>query len=245
MRGFYIIVSFFCMLQSCSVVEECVGSTGSMIEREIEVTPFDKIFIHEGVSAVITQGEDYKVVVKTGSNLMTEISVEVQNNTLIVKDKTECNWTRPYGQTLVYITAPQLEEINSKTSLKIASNGVLQFSYLRLVSLDLTGGAGTGDFDLQIENDAVVIESNNIASFYLSGHTKEFLLNFYYGDGKFKGENFICDTINVFHRGTNDIELYPKDKIEGTIYSTGNILLKNIPAIINVNEVYRGKLVYE
>lgn len=245
MRGFYIIVSFFCMLQSCSVVEECVGSTGSMIEHEIEVTPFDKIFIHEGVSAVITQGEDYKVVVKTGSNLMTEISVEVQNNTLIVKDKTECNWTRPYGQTLVYITAPQLEEINSKTSLAIKSGGILRYPLLRLFSMDLTNGAGTGDFIMELDNEHTVVETNNISSFYITGKSKEMYLNFYYGDGKFKGENFICDTINVFHRGTNDIELYPKDKIEGTIYSTGNILLKNIPAIINVNEVYRGKLVYE
>ena len=242
------VIVFFCvlfLLQACGLGEECIERTGTITMQEFRVDPFSKIIIFEGISAEISQGDTYKVVVKTGANLMGKISVTTKDGQLQIKDKTECNWTRPYGQTTVYITAPNLEEINCKTSLKIKSNGVLTYPILRLFSMDLTQGAGTGDFEMQLDNQQTIIESNNISSFYLSGKSKELHANFYYGNGKLKGNNLICDTIHVFHRGTNDMEVYPLYKIQGNIYSTGNILLKNTPPIIQVNELYRGKLLYD
>ena len=38
--------------------------------------------------------------------------------------------------------------------------------------------------------------------------------------------------------------VYPIQKIEGTIFATGNVVLKNVPPIVDVEEVFRGRLIY-
>jgi hypothetical protein len=48
----------------------------------------------------------------------------------------------------------------------------------------------------------------------------------------------------VYHRGSNDMIVYPIQHIEGSILATGNVILKNVPPIINVEEVFRGRVIY-
>ena len=36
----------------------------------------------------------------------------------------------------------------------------------------------------------------------------------------------------------------PIQAIEGTIYATGDVILKNVPPIINVEEDFTGRLIY-
>ena len=165
---------------------------------------------------------------------------------LVVKDNSTCNIARDYGQTTVYVTAPNLEEIYSKTDQDIRSVGILHYNLLRLYSIGDDGdGAGTGDFYITIENNGqLVIESNNVSNFYINGRCNEMLLNFYFGDGRFYGENLHAENINVFQRGSNDMFVYPIQKIEGTIFATGNVVLKNVPPIIDVDEVYTGRVIY-
>jgi UDP-N-acetylglucosamine enolpyruvyl transferase len=38
--------------------------------------------------------------------------------------------------------------------------------------------------------------------------------------------------------------LKPIQKIEGTIYATGDVILKNVPPIVDVQEVFTGRLLY-
>ena len=38
--------------------------------------------------------------------------------------------------------------------------------------------------------------------------------------------------------------VYPVQSITGTIYSVGNVILKNNPPLINVEEVFRGRVIY-
>ena len=176
--------------------------------------------------------------------LIDNIDVQVVDNTLIVKDNTTCNWVREYGQTTVYVTTPTLTDVISKTEKLISSNGVLKFPYLRVDSIDLTEGAGTGDFNLQIDNDIFIIESNNVSNFYISGRTKDFTANFYEGNGRIEAANFICDNLMVFHRGSNDMIVNPTVKMSGKMYSTGNIQCKNHSVINDIIALYQGQVIF-
>jgi hypothetical protein len=71
----------------------------------------------------------------------------------------------------------------------------------------------------------------------------ELLCNFYFGTGKFNGENFICQNIKIFQRGTNDMILKPIQSISGKILKTGNVILKNNPPIIDVQQLFSGQLI--
>ena len=70
------------------------------------------------------------------------------------------------------------------------------------------------------------------------------LFNFYDGNGRIQAENLTAQNIKVFHRGSNDMVVKPMQSITGKMVSTGNIVLKNVPPIVAVEELYQGRVVY-
>jgi hypothetical protein len=141
-----------------------------------------------------------------------------------------------------------LEEVYSKTDRNISSNGVLTFPYISFVAMDKDGdgesGVGTGDFILNVNNGYLNIANNNVSRFYLSGQTNTANFNFYFGDGRIEAQNLTAQNIIVYHRGSNDMVVNPIQSISGTMNSTGNIILKNVPPIVQVEELYQGRVIY-
>jgi hypothetical protein len=242
------ITSIFLLFLSCEKPSECIESLGTIISKEIPVTPFTRIYVKTGIELVITQGLDYSVKVVTGGNLIDNIDVKQEGTTLYLSDNATCNWVRDYGTTIVYVTAPNLEEIYSKTDRAVRSNGILSYPIFRLFSLDSDGdnieGAGTGDFFIEIDNSQLVIENNNVSRFFIKGKTDNLLLNFYAGDGRFEGANLNVKNADIFHRGTNDMIVKPIESITGKIVSVGDLILKNNPPIITVQELFQGQIIY-
>ena len=244
MKKIVLLVGLILLCIGCSKPGECIEATGSIITKDCTVSDFDKIIVHQGVSLVVTEGPTYKVEVQTGENLMSNIEVSVNRGLLTLKDNTTCNWVREYGNTVVYVTAPNITELHSKTERPIASNGILTYPILRLIAMDLTDGAGTGDFNIQVNNSQVVIENNNVSRYYISGQTDVLSVNFYDGNGRFNGGNLTTKKINVYHRGSNDLVVNPSESIIGKMVSTGNVILKNNPPIVDVQQLYHGRVIY-
>lgn len=215
------------------------------MSRDVEVTPFENIYVHPGIELIVTQGDLYEVRIEAGSNFIEQISAVVENNALTLKDNSGCNWVRDYGNTKVFVTAPNLVEIYSNTDQVIRSNGVLRFPMLRLYSMDFFGGVGTGDFIMEVDNQQLVVQSNHVSAFFITGKTDQMLLRIYNGNGKFEGANFLAKEIILFHRGANDLKIHPLETLTGDIYSTGDVISVHQPPHVDVNEHYSGTLKFE
>lgn len=215
------------------------------MSRDVEVTPFENIYVHPGIELIVTQGDLYEVRIDAGSNFIEQISAVVENNALTLKDNSGCNWVRDYGNTKVFVTAPNLVEIYSNTDQVIRSNGVLRFPLLRLYSMDFFGGVGTGDFIMEVDNQQLVVQSNHVSAFFITGKTDQMLLRIYNGNGKFEGANFLAKEIILFHRGANDLKIHPLETLTGDIYSTGDVISVHQPPHVDVNEHYSGTLKFE
>jgi len=248
MKKYFYILSLLLLFISCEKPSECIESTGNTVIKTFSVNPFARIKVYRGIAVVITQGADYKVEVQTGSNIIDNISVDQQGDQLIFKDNTSCNWLRDYGQTTVYITTPTLSEIYSKTDRDISSNGVLTFPKIRLLALNVDGdgenAAGTGDFHFSIDNSQLEIQNNDVARYYISGTTTDAILDFWAGDGRIEAGDLTAQTIEVYHRGSNDMIVKPLQSITGKMVSTGDIILKNNPPVVNVEQLYMGHVIY-
>lgn len=248
----------FCLLlliTSCGISEDCFKGNGNQVTQIIPLEGFSKIKVYSGIGLLIKEGPTYEVNIITSDNIIDDIEVKLNGDMLVVKDNSTCNIARDYGQTTVYVTVPdgtistfpfiQELELHSKTEQKIQSEGTLHSPIVRLFSLgDDADGAGTGDFYIHVDNYQFVVESNTVSNFYINGFCNEMLLNFYFGDGRFYGKDLHSQFIKVYHRGSNDMIVYPVQKIEGIINATGNVVLENIPPIIDVEEVFRGRLIY-
>jgi len=248
MKKLFVFFALFTILVSCEKQNDCIESAGDTVSKIVEVTPFTRIEVYQGIELIVTQGPEYKVEIVTGENIIENVDVKQENNILKLKENSSCNWVREYGQTIVYITAPNIEEIYSKSERNISSNGVLTYPILRLFALDKDGdgreGAGTSDFYITVNNSQLVIENNNVARYFISGSTNEAILNFYAGDGRIEASNLTVQTIKVFHRGSNDMIVKPIQSIKGKMVSTGNIILKNNPPVVEVEELYQGHVIY-
>lgn len=236
------------MFNSCEKPSDCIESTGAIVIKDIPVSAFNKIKVYRGIEVVITQGSETKVQIEAGENFIDNVVVRQIENQLIFENETSCNWVRSYGRVRILVTTPTLEEVYSKTDRNISSNGVLTFPNLSFIAMDKDGdgesGAGTGDFILNIDNQSLYIANNNVSRFYLMGQTGNAEFNFYFGDGRIEAENLTAQFIKVYHRGSNDMTVRPIQSIIGTMNSTGNVILKNVPPVVNVAELYQGRVIY-
>jgi len=243
---FIVLILVFC---TCEKPSDCIESTGEIITQEYEVAAFSRIEVHRGIELIISEGTSYKVVVQTGENLIDNVEVRQDGSILTLKDHTSCNWVRDYGLTKVYITAPNLEEIYSKTDRNISSNGILTFPILKLIAFDSDAdnlpGAGTGDFIFEVNNDYMEVQSNNVARFFISGQTNLASFSIYFGDSRIDCSTLIADEVVLFHRGSNDIITHPITKVSGKLLSTGDLILKNNPTINLVERLFQGRIIFD
>jgi hypothetical protein len=231
---------------SCGISEDCFKGNGNQVIQLFPLENFTKIKVYDGIGLVIKEGTNYEVKVITSDNILENLEVKLQGNMLVVKDNSTCNIARDYGLTTVYVTAPNITEIHSKTDQDIRSDGVLNYSDLKLISIDLSDGAGTGDFRLSLNTIHLYVESNNVSNFYLTGQSQNLHVFFSWGNGIFYGENLIVNIITIYHRGSNNIFLFPINSIEGNIYATGNVVLKNNPIVSpNVIQHFTGRLILD
>lgn len=249
MKRIFILIAVVLFFASCEKPSDCVESTGVITLKDVVVQPFKRIKVYKGIEVVITEGAEYKVQIEAGSNFIDNVEVKQNGDQLIFKDDVSCNWVRAYGTTRILVTTPTLEEIYSKTERNISSNGTLTFPNLTLTAFDKDAdgekGAGTGDFIFTLDNDVLTINNNNVSRYFISGQTHNANLNFYFGDGRIEAQNLEAQNVAVFHRGSNDMIVYPVQSVTGVLNSTGNLVLKNVPPIMTPLDVlFTGHVVY-
>lgn len=228
------------ILASCNDEKSnnCFQSAGKIKQVEIELPIFNKVVVHERIELIITEGTEQKVIVESGENLLTDITVEVINNELVLTNYNTCNFFREYDLTKVYVTSPNLTRIRNASEYNVSSNGVLTYPALYLMSVgDKSKFLSVGDWHLNIQNKNVKIWGNGIAVFYLEGTTTNLDINFSNGDTRFEGQNFKAEHIKVRQISSNDMLIFPIQSLTGSIHSTGDVISFNKPPLIEVEEL--------
>ncbi len=248
MKNFvYLVAMVFLFSCNSENVPDCFQNSGSIVQQEFVVEFFDKITVFERIELVVKDDPTPKVIVETGKNLMSDIEVRVENGRLILLNNNACNLTRNYGITKVYVSSPNLTEIQNSSGLNVMSDGILNYANLRLISEDFNDPSVThtdGDFDLQVNSNRIDIVFNNLSNIFISGSVNNLFIGFYSGDGRFEGANLIAQTIDIFQRSSNDMIVNPQQSLKGEIRGTGDVISLNRPPIVEVEQFYTGKLIF-
>lgn len=244
LKVFVVFVLLSCDNESGS---DCFQSSGPVIQQEVNTSSFQQILVNRDVELIVKEGVEFQVIIETGENLINDVEVIVVDNELQLSDNNTCNYARDYGITKVFVTAPELTTIRSSTQYDISSDGVLNYQELSLVSEDFNapGSFTVGDFRMQINSDILRIASNNISSFYISGLVDNLFVAFYSGAGIFQGEDLISQNVRVYHRGSNDMHVNPQESLSGELRGTGDLISLNNPPVIDIEQFYTGKLIFQ
>lgn len=229
-------------------VNNCIQSAGTITQIEVEVPFFDKVIVHERIELIITEGNDQKVVIESGKNLLTDITAEVINNELVLTNNNTCNFFRDYDLTKVYLTSPNLKVIRNASEYNVSSKGVLTYPSLKLISIgNKTELLPIGNWHLTIENESLAIQSNGIAVFYINGFTNNLDIDFFdINDSRFEGENLKAQHIKIRQISSNDMIIFPVQSLKGSIHSTGDVISYNKPPIVEVTLLNNyGNLIFK
>ncbi|WP_343911774.1 head GIN domain-containing protein [Aquimarina litoralis] len=223
---------------------DCFQRTGDIVRQEVEVSDFSRILVNENVEMVLKQEEQTSVVIESGDNLLNEVSAIVEGDQLILSNTNNCSLVRDFNQTKIYVTAPNITEIRSATQFDISSNGVLNYPRLTLSSEEVNDGNINGTFTIDLNSTDLLIRGNNIGSYFIKGNVVNLKIGFFSGTGRFEGDDLIAENIDVFHRGTNKIIINPQQSVIGEIRSTGDVISLNRPPVVDVQEFFTGRLIF-
>lgn len=231
-------------LVSCK--QECNEEAGDIIQNEIELASFDAIIVNTGIRVVIKESAEQKVIVEAGENRFDNFYAVVTDNTLELQADGPCFFSPSLDPVTVYISSPNLEYIRNSSDYSISSDAVLNFPKLQLISEDHESNySNFGNFDLAVNSDNLSIVSNGLSVFNISGNTTNLNIQFYSGIGRFDGKDLIATHVNIYHRGDNSLKVNPQQSLKGGLYSTGNVISYNRPPIVEVDEYFTGKLIFE
>ena len=246
-KSLYIILLVFLISCNSENTGDCFQTSGSIIKKEIALDVFDRILVNRDVELIIEEGVAQKVVIETGKNLMNDVEAKVVDGKLILTDNNTCNYVRDYGITKVYVTSPNIIEIRSSTQYNISSDGVLTYPNLTILSEDFNepDTFSVGNFYIQIDNLSFNVVFNNLSNCYVSGLTNNLNVTFAAGLSRFEGRDLLAQKVTIWNRSSNDMIMNPIQEITGKISGTGNVICVNHPPIVNVEEQYKGRLIFE
>ena len=238
----------FLLLAGCGKnAPDCLQSSGDVVREELALPAFEKITVFENVRLVLRYGTEQRVVLETGKNLRPDVSALVEEGTLELRDQNNCNFFRAYGRTTFYVTTPDLQVLRSSTGWPIQSEGVLPFTALSLVSESFNNPeteTTDGSFELELDTDRVSVVANGIAYFRLQGQTGTLSVTVAAGDSRIEAGELIAETVQLNHRGSNEILINPTQRISGIIQGYGDVLSYNRPPAVEVEETFRGRLIF-
>ncbi len=227
---------------------DCFQASGKIVQQEFPVPVFKKIQVWERVQLIVSQGDTQNVLVETGENLLNEIQVKVKDSILTVSNRNSCNLVRDYDVTKVFVTSPNITEIRNGSGLTVESEGVLGFDELTLISQDPLNEDEyhiDGDFRLDLDVATLRIRANGLSKFYLKGKAGHANFALYDGDVRVEAAELEIRGIYFYHRSTNKIIINPLIALRGEIWGLGDVISKNHPPIVEVEEFFRGQLIFE
>jgi len=238
------------LISSCNSesAPDCLKNSGDLIRQEVSVPDFSKITVFEKISLVLKQGDTQKVEIETGEFLFKEVTASVEGDRLILRNENGCNLFRGYGITKIYVTSPNITEIRSSTGLLIKSDGVLSYPFLELFQesfLEPESLTTDGEFDLELDSRSVSVVVNGIAYFKLRGVSENLSLIIASGDSRIEAAELSVENIYLNHRGSNDMFINPQLSVKGVIRGNGDVISSNRPPIVEVEELYKGRLIFK
>ncbi len=247
-KSYYILVFIICIACSSENANDCFQASGSIIETTFPVSGFTKIRIEGEVSLIIKQGAVQEVLVETGENLLNDVYVGVEGETLVIRDENTCNLVRDYGITKAFVTTPNINELRNSSTYDITSDGILNFLELLLVS-DTSEGIENarkgGDFYLSLNCENLAVRANGQSVFYLSGIATTAQIRFTDEAPRFEGAELQIGELTIFQRSANKMIVNPQNKIAGQIRGTGDVISVNEPPVVEVEQFFTGQLIFQ
>ncbi len=241
----YIIL--LCLTAGCAISEpgDCFQDSGDLTNKIVNLSDFSRVIVREGIALELVQGTENRLEIQYDEGLLDQITFEIIDGRLELNNTNGCSFFTGFKPAELRLSVVNLIEVRNASQYTIQSVDTLRFDSLTLISEDfLEDEVNVGDFNVVFKGSNLSIITNNVSNFDLSGTTDLLNLNIASGQGRLEAAALQARSIRLFHRGTSDLLVHPLEEIAGEIRGTGDVIAVNRPAVINVEELYTGRLVF-
>lgn len=209
---------------------DCFKSTGTEVTDSRSPGQFKIIEVFDKIDLNISKGNEFKVEVVAGKNVIKNIKTKVTDGVLIIDNTNKCNFVRGYKRKVtVNVTLPYL--------VRVENHGVGTTSFDESYAQDTiqVRAENSGDIHLNGIFNQIKTSSHGNGDIYLNGVCNT-LFVYTYGTNLLKAENLIVNTyvfVESISIGDCFINAPSGGKLEYNIWRSGNIYYKGNPAQIN------------
>jgi len=226
---------------SCNSSEapDCFKTSGDLkVVTYDNLEQFNQLVLYNNIELEIIEADKEFFELSYGENLIPEILMEYENDSLSFYNNNSCSWTRDFKKpTLKWFTNRELLNIFTLSNGKIFSKDTIRKTIILRIE------DASNEIEIKVNNTKTTLLSNSISNFKLSGKSESLTIAAYFNDGIYDCEALEVDKANILHRGYNDIIVNVKDKIEGSIENAGRILYKGNPTV-DVKVSNGGELIH-
>lgn len=205
----------------------CLDSAGATTRVERTAAPFHQIYLYDDIDLVLAQDSVEKITVETGSNLQPNISTEILNGVLTIRNNTTCSWLRnPSEKTTVSVTVKNLDKI-----LYAGSGNVRSTDTLRLERLDILSDIGAGNVELTVDVQLLMAYIHNESADYVLRGRADQCHTYTNARATIDFSDLTVRYYNMGYGAIKDTYIRVTEQIDLEIYYKGNVYYRGEPKI--------------
>lgn len=239
----------FLAVTGCSIFG-VVGS-GNIVTRTYNDSNFAVVYCAGIENITVKTGTNYEISITADDNLLSNISVSVTTNVLMIEDDVNLIPTRDIE---VVITMPYTAGVAMLGTGKFSNTGVLVTTNFLLTSIgtgpiflnisntgtNLIFVSGTGPLTLTGNAGIVQLNMTGTGNAYFSGTASDLNLTLT-GTGTAYLTNMTCPTADISLTGTGNAWLNVSSSIDGVMTGTGSLYYRGNP-VVNVTRTGTGSV---
>jgi Putative auto-transporter adhesin, head GIN domain len=200
-----------------------IRGSGHELTEQRNVTGFTAVEGRGSMDIVISKG-DFKVSVKADEKIMPYIVTESINGRLSVHFKDNVSLI-DFNDVTVYVSAPDVNEIESHASGDITGEGKLTDSNKMKVK-----AFASGEIELNLDCPNIETEIHGSGNIKLTGETKD-LSCAIHGSGDFDATNLKAENVKVSVHASGNADVFASETLDAELSASGDVHYKGQPKI--------------
>jgi hypothetical protein len=219
---------------------EVTGNQGSD-DRTSALTYFNQVVANDDINVFLAIGPVEQVIIKGGENLIRNISANVSDNILTLKNENNCNWLRSYKKSTinVYITMPEVTSITNNGVGTIQGTDTITTNDIHIET------NSAGDINLALHCNSVNAFLFGSADVTLTGTCSSFECNFFAGTGFLYADHLNTSYTYLSTTSTGDCYVNSSGELDLVINQIGNVYYAGNPNPVHAKINGSGKPIKE
>jgi hypothetical protein len=175
--------------------------------------------------------------VVTGKHLMSNISTEVSNGILQIKNNNKCNFVRgSHNEVIVYVTSPRI-----KYFIQDGVGNIYSANIIKQDTVDYNI-RNSGDIHLSVNVKVIFGHMFGIGDCYLTGNSGNHLVNAT-GECFINAQDLQTSYCFIVYKSTGEAHLNVTGELDAVINYTGNIYYTGPVSVIHKTATGSGQLI--